>query len=185
VQAQFEVVTLPVSEPDKSLLFYRDQVGFDLDVDYAPAANFRVIQLTPQGAATSIQFGVGLTDAPIGSVRGLYLVVSDIDACRRELTGRGVVVSDIRHKDADGAWRGGFLQALILTGPTMPVSPISVTQTATRGYYRNVVTAEAKRSVVRWAGSYSYGMPPTPLSPMPTPVSETPPALIPVSAMPP
>jgi catechol 2,3-dioxygenase-like lactoylglutathione lyase family enzyme len=109
VQAQFEVVTLPVSEPDKSLLFYRDQVGFDLDVDYAPAANFRVIQLTPQGAATSIQFGVGLTDAPIGSVRGLYLVVSDIDACRRELTGRGVVVSDIRHKDADGAWRGGFL----------------------------------------------------------------------------
>jgi hypothetical protein len=49
-------------------------------------------------AATSIQFGVGLTDAPVGSVRGLYLVVSDIEASRRELTDRGVAVSEIRHK---------------------------------------------------------------------------------------
>jgi catechol 2,3-dioxygenase-like lactoylglutathione lyase family enzyme len=112
MKAQFEVVVLPVSDPDESLRFYRDQVGFDLDVDYAPAPDFRVIQLTPQGAATSIQFGVGLTDAPIGSVRGLYLVVSDLDASRRHLTGRGVAVSDIRHKDSDSGWRGGYLPGL-------------------------------------------------------------------------
>jgi catechol 2,3-dioxygenase-like lactoylglutathione lyase family enzyme len=112
MKAQFEVVILPVSDPDESLRFYRDQVGFDLDVDYAPAQNFRVIQLTPQGAATSIQFGVGLTDAPIGSVRGLYLVIPDLDASQRELSGRGVAVSDIRHKDTDGGWRGGFLPGL-------------------------------------------------------------------------
>jgi catechol 2,3-dioxygenase-like lactoylglutathione lyase family enzyme len=112
MKAQFEVVILPVSDPDESLRFYRDQVGFDLDVDYAPAADFRVIQLTPQGAATSIQFGVGLTDAPIGSMRGLYLVVPDIEASRRELTGRGVDVSDVRHKDTGGGWRGGFLPGL-------------------------------------------------------------------------
>jgi catechol 2,3-dioxygenase-like lactoylglutathione lyase family enzyme len=109
MKAQLEVVILPVSDPAGSLRFYRDRVGFDLDVDYAPAADFRVVQLTPPGAATSIQFGVGLTDAPTGSVPGLYLVVSDIETARRELIARGVAVSDIRHKDTDGGWRGRFL----------------------------------------------------------------------------
>lgn len=108
MKAQLEVVMLPVSDPDRSLRFYRDQVGFALDVDYAPAADFRVVQLTPAGSSTSIQFGVGLTDAPVGSVRGLYLVVSDIEASRKELEDRGVTVSEIRHKDADGGWRGTF-----------------------------------------------------------------------------
>src|SRR6185312_6594081 len=99
MKALFEVVILPVSDPDRSLRFYRDEVGFDLDVDYAPTPEFRVIQLTPEGAATSIQFGVGLTDAPAGSMRGLYLVVSDIEASRHELMERGVDVGEIRHKD--------------------------------------------------------------------------------------
>ena len=76
MKAMFEVVILPVSDPDRSLRFYRDQVGFDLDVDYAPTPEFRVIQLTPEGAGVSIQFGVGVTDSPAGAVRGLYLVVS-------------------------------------------------------------------------------------------------------------
>lgn len=108
MKAQLEVVILPVSDPDRSLRFYRDQVGFDFDVDYAPSTDFRVVQLTPAGSGTSIQFGVGLTDASAGAVRGLYLVVSDIEASREELEGRGVAVSDIRHKDTDGGWRGGF-----------------------------------------------------------------------------
>lgn len=109
MKALLEVVILPVSDPDRSLRFYRDQVGFDLDVDYAPAPGFRVIQLTPPGSAASIQFGVGLTDAPPGSVQGLYLVVPDIEGCRSELTERGVDVGAIRHKDTDGGWRGGSL----------------------------------------------------------------------------
>ncbi|MBO0884672.1 MAG: VOC family protein [Mycobacterium sp.] len=109
MKASLEVVILPVSDPDRSLRFYRDQVGFDVDVDYAPIPGFRVIQLTLQGSSTSIQFGVGLTDSPAGSMRGLYLVVTDIEDCRRELRDRGVSVSDIRHKDTDGGWRGGFL----------------------------------------------------------------------------
>lgn len=112
MKAQLEVVILPVTDPDEALRFYRDQVGFDLDVDYAPAPDFRVIQLTPKGGAVSIQFGVGLTDAPAGSVRGLYLVVSDLEACRREMTDRGVPVSEIRHKDTAGGWRGGFLPGI-------------------------------------------------------------------------
>jgi catechol 2,3-dioxygenase-like lactoylglutathione lyase family enzyme len=112
MKALFEVVILPVSDPDQSLRFYRDQVGFDLDVDYVPDSGFRVIQLTPQGSGTSIQFGVGLTDAQPGSVRGLYLVVPDIDECRRELVDHGVTVSEIRHKETDGGWRGGFRPGL-------------------------------------------------------------------------
>jgi catechol 2,3-dioxygenase-like lactoylglutathione lyase family enzyme len=113
MKALFEVVILPVSDAERSLRFYRDQVGFDLDVDYAPAPEFRVIQLTPEGASTSIQFGVGLTDAPAGSVRGLYLVVSDIEAGRRKLLERGVNVSEIRHKDtAGGGWYGAYVSGL-------------------------------------------------------------------------
>ncbi len=109
MKSLLEVVILPVSDPARSLRFYRDQVGFELDVDYAPAPDFRVIQLTPHGSGTSIQFGVGLTDAPAGSLQGLYLVVSDIEDCRAELTSRGVTVSEIRHKNTEGGWRGGFL----------------------------------------------------------------------------
>src|ERR1700754_931309 len=113
MKAPFEVVTLPVPDPDRSLSFYRDKVGFDLDVDYAPTPEFRIIQVTPKGASTSIQFGVGLTDAPVGSGRGLYLVVPDIVASRRELTDRGVNVSEIRHKDTGtGEWRGAYLPGL-------------------------------------------------------------------------
>jgi catechol 2,3-dioxygenase-like lactoylglutathione lyase family enzyme len=113
MKALFEVVILPVSDPERSLRFYRDQVGLDLDVDYAPTPGFRVIQLTPEGASSSIQFGVGLTEARPGSVRGLYLVVPDIEACRRELMNRGVDVGEVRHKDTEGGgWRGGFLPGL-------------------------------------------------------------------------
>ncbi|WP_101951099.1 VOC family protein [Mycobacterium sp. 3519A] len=110
MKASLEVVILPVADPDQSLAFYRDQVGFGLDVDYAPAPHFRVIQLTPDGSGISIQFGVGLTDAPAGSVRGLYLVVSDIVAARRELGERGVDVGELRHKDTRGGqWQGGYV----------------------------------------------------------------------------
>ncbi len=105
MKALLEVVILPVSDPDLSLHFYRDLVGFDLDVDYAPTPDFRVVQLTPQGSSTSIQFGVGLQDTPAGCVRGLYLVVPDIDIARRELVDRGVSVSDIRQGHQRGLAR--------------------------------------------------------------------------------
>jgi catechol 2,3-dioxygenase-like lactoylglutathione lyase family enzyme len=65
--------------------------------------------LTPEGSASSIQFGVGLTDAPPGSLRGLYLVVPDIEDYRAELSARGVNVGEIRHKNSEGGWRGDFL----------------------------------------------------------------------------
>jgi catechol 2,3-dioxygenase-like lactoylglutathione lyase family enzyme len=110
MKAMLEVVILSVTDPDRSLVFYRDKVGFGLDVDYAPAPHFRVIQLTPEGSSASIQFGVGLTDAPAGSARGLYLVVPDVEAARTELRDRGVDVGEVRHKDTRGGqWEGGYV----------------------------------------------------------------------------
>ena len=103
-----EVITLPVRDVDQALRFYVEQVEFALDVDYAPGNAFRVVQLTPTGSNCSIQLGTGLTDAAAGSVRNVYLVVSDLEAARSRLLERGVEVSGIRHKTPIGAWDGGF-----------------------------------------------------------------------------
>jgi len=103
-----EVITIPVSDVDRALRFYKDQLGFHLDVDYSPNHAFRVVQLTPSGSACSIQIGNGLTDARVGSLRNVYLVVTDLDATRTQLLERGTAVSEIRHKTPIGAWDGGF-----------------------------------------------------------------------------
>ena len=103
-----EVITLPVTDVDRALHFYVQQLGFTLDVDYAPTDSFRVVQLTPPGSSCSIQLGNGLTDAPAGSVRNAYLIVDDLEAARNRLLQRGITVSQIRHKTPVGAWDGGF-----------------------------------------------------------------------------
>jgi catechol 2,3-dioxygenase-like lactoylglutathione lyase family enzyme len=107
-----EVITLPVSDVERALRFYVDQVGFQLDVDYAPNDAFRVVQLTPPGSSCSIQIGKGLTDAIVGSLRNVYLVVTDLEAARNGLLERGVKVSEVRHKTSIGAWDGGFAPGL-------------------------------------------------------------------------
>ena len=107
-----EVIILPVSDVDRALRFYKDQLGFHLDVDYSPDAAFRVVQLTPPGSACSIQIGEGITDAPAGSLRNIYLVVPDLQATRSRLLERGIAVGEIRHKTPIGAWDGGFAPGL-------------------------------------------------------------------------
>ena len=107
-----EVITIPVSDVDRALRFYKDQLGFHLDVDYSPSDAFRVVQLTPLGSACSIQIGKGLTDAPVGSLRKVYLVVTDLEATHTQLLDRGITVSAIRHKTPIGAWDGGFAPGL-------------------------------------------------------------------------
>lgn len=93
---RLELVPLPVADVDRSLAFYRDQAGFQLDHDVRPGNGMRIVQLTPLGSACSIAFGVGMGpgSAP-GSVRGLHLVVDDIAAARQGLVDRGVAVSGI------------------------------------------------------------------------------------------
>jgi catechol 2,3-dioxygenase-like lactoylglutathione lyase family enzyme len=107
-----EVITLPVRDVDRALRFYVDQVGFALDVDYAPNDAFRVVQLTPPGSGCSIQIVKGAVDGPAGSLRNVYLVVADLEAARSRLVERGIEVSAIRHKVPILAWDGGFAAGL-------------------------------------------------------------------------
>src|SRR5262249_2811840 len=107
-----EVVTLPVSDVERAIRFYVDQVGFTRDVDYSPNETFRVVQLTPPGSNCSVQIGKGLTDAPPGSVRNIVLVVADLVAARSRLLERRVEVSEIRHKMPVGAWNGSVAPGL-------------------------------------------------------------------------
>lgn len=105
---KLEVITVAVSDVDRALAFYTEQAGFALDVDYAPAEAFRVVQVTPPGSAASVQFGVGLTDAEPGSLRAVTLVVDDLVATRDALLARDVAVGAIRHKAPFPDWSGGF-----------------------------------------------------------------------------
>ena len=91
-----EVVIVPVGDIDRAIEFYRDRVGFDADHDHRVSDEIRFVQLTPPGSACSIALGNGVTDAPPGSVKGLQMVVSDIEAAHAELAGRGVDVSDVQ-----------------------------------------------------------------------------------------
>jgi catechol 2,3-dioxygenase-like lactoylglutathione lyase family enzyme len=92
---KLEVVVVPVSDVDGAKAFYTEKAGFHLDVDHSAGEDFRVVQLTPPGSACSIVL-MRNAEAP-GSVKGLQLVVPDIEAARAELAGRGVRVSEIFH----------------------------------------------------------------------------------------
>ena len=103
---KLELVLLPVTDVDRAKAFYVDRLGFSLDVDHQPNDEFRVVQMTPPGSAFSITIGIGITDATPGAVRGTHLVVTDIEAARAELVGRGVDVSEVRHM-GPGGWEPG------------------------------------------------------------------------------
>ena len=94
---KLELVILPVSDVDRAKTFYTEKAGFTLDVDHRAGDDFRVVQLTPPGSACSISIGKGITGAAPGSVEGLHLVVSDIEAARAELVDRGVDASEVFH----------------------------------------------------------------------------------------
>ncbi|HEY6903787.1 MAG TPA: VOC family protein [Candidatus Acidoferrales bacterium] len=103
VNMKFEIVVLPVSDVDRAKEFYA-KLGWRLDADFAHEDDFRVIQFTPPGSGCSIIFGKNITAATPGSAQGLYLIVSDIEAARKELLDRGVGVSEVFHND--GAYAG-------------------------------------------------------------------------------
>jgi catechol 2,3-dioxygenase-like lactoylglutathione lyase family enzyme len=99
---KLELVLIPVSDVDRAKAFYTEKVGFNLDVDTEPAEGFRIVQMTPPGSACSITVGTGLELSEPGSVRGLHLIVSDIEAARDQLSERGVEVAEITHFEAAG-----------------------------------------------------------------------------------
>ena len=93
---KLELVAVPVTDVDRAKRFYTEQAGFNADHDHNLSDELRFVQLTPPGSACSIALGTGVTDAPPGSVRGLQLVVSDIDAARAHLVKGGVDVSEVQ-----------------------------------------------------------------------------------------
>jgi predicted enzyme related to lactoylglutathione lyase len=93
---RLELVPLPVSDVDRAKAFYSEKVGFTEDLDHSGEGGFRVVQLTPPGSACSVAVGSGIIDTPPGSVRGLHLVVQDIEAARTDLSERGVEVGAIQ-----------------------------------------------------------------------------------------
>ena len=87
---KLEVIVVPVLDVDRAKQFYSEQVGFHVDVDHQATPMMRVVQLTPPGSACSITIGNALVDSPPGSLKGLQLVVPDIEAAHLELVARGV-----------------------------------------------------------------------------------------------
>jgi len=102
VDLKLEVVVIPVSDVDRAKRFYVG-LGWRLDADFGFPNGFRVVQLTPPGSGCSIQFGTNITSAAPGTARGLYLVVSDIEAARNELAARGASISEVFHAETPGA----------------------------------------------------------------------------------
>ena len=101
VDMKLEVVVIPVADVDRAKRFYGG-LGWRLDADFVVGDAFRGVQFTLPGSFCSIHFGTGITSAVPGSVRNLYLVVSDIDAARTELVARGVDVSEVFHRAGPG-----------------------------------------------------------------------------------
>lgn len=97
-EMRLELVPLPVSDVDRAKAFY-EQAGFALNVDVAPRPGMRVVQFTPPGSACSIVFGTGMgeiTDMKPGSIKGVHLVVADINEARDALAKRSITVGAVR-----------------------------------------------------------------------------------------
>ncbi|MCI0366659.1 MAG: VOC family protein [Phycisphaerales bacterium] len=101
---KLEVVVLGVSDVDRAKAFYQN-LGWRLDADFAHGDDWRGIQFTPPGSGCSVIFGKNVTAAAPGSAQGLYLIVSDIEAARKDLFGRGVKVSEVFH-GGEGVYAG-------------------------------------------------------------------------------
>jgi predicted enzyme related to lactoylglutathione lyase len=93
---KLELVAVPVTDVDRAKRFYTEQAGFNADHDHKVSPELRFVQLTPPGSACSITIGTGFTDAEPGSVKGLQLVVDDIQAAHAQLARAGVEVGEVQ-----------------------------------------------------------------------------------------
>jgi predicted enzyme related to lactoylglutathione lyase len=102
MEMKLEVVPVPVRDVDSAKEFYTKQVGFNLDHDVRPGENMRVVQMTPPGSACSVVIGDGLPLGEPGSVKGVQLVVEDLDVIRSELARRGMSISEVQRLGPEG-----------------------------------------------------------------------------------
>ena len=108
-EMELEVVPIPVTDVDAAKAFYTQKVGFNLDHDIRPNERMRIVQMTPPGSACSVVIGTGLPLGEPGSVKGVQLIVDDIDAVRQELASRGVGVGAVQQLGPEGAVGSRFL----------------------------------------------------------------------------
>jgi catechol 2,3-dioxygenase-like lactoylglutathione lyase family enzyme len=113
---KLEVVVIPVADADRAKAFYTG-LGWRLDADFAFDNGFRIVQFTPPGSGTSVQFGTRITAAEPGSAQDLYLIVSNIEAARSQLAERGAAISEVFHSEAPGAQFGPGDAAGRVSGP--------------------------------------------------------------------
>jgi len=106
VDLKLELLPVPVTDVDRAKAFYSEQCGFGVDLDHQPSDDLRLVQLTPPGSACSIMIGKGTVQTKPGSVQGVQLVVSDIEAARAELVERGLDIGSVRHFE-NGEWIDG------------------------------------------------------------------------------
>ncbi len=106
---KLEVVPIPVADVDAAIAFYTEKVGFNLDHDMRPTDSMRVVQMTPPGSPCSVVIGEGLPLGDPGSVKGVQLVVDDVDSVRETLAGRGVAVGDVQQMGPEGSPGSRFL----------------------------------------------------------------------------
>ncbi len=92
---KIELVAVPVTDVDRAKAFYVDQVGFHADHDHRVTETLRFVQLTPPGSACSIVMGMGVTQMPPGSQKGVQVVVADVEAARQQLLAHGVAASEV------------------------------------------------------------------------------------------
>jgi catechol 2,3-dioxygenase-like lactoylglutathione lyase family enzyme len=102
MELRLEVIPIPVSDVDAAKAFYTERVGFHLDHDIRPGPGMRVVQMTPPGSACSVVIGEGLPLGEPGSVKGVQLVVDDVEAVREALAGRGVPVGGVQQLGPEG-----------------------------------------------------------------------------------
>jgi catechol 2,3-dioxygenase-like lactoylglutathione lyase family enzyme len=105
-ELKLEVVPVPVTDVDRAKRFYAERVGFAVDLDTRMGGEGRLVQLTPPGSACSIHLNTGIPGPVPGSLQGLMLMVSDIEAARTELVKRGVEAGPVQHLEG-GAWTEG------------------------------------------------------------------------------
>ena len=103
MQMKLELVPVPVTDVDRAKAFYVEKIGFNADYDHSVRPGLRFVQLTPPGSACSVVIGIGLPLGDPGSVKGVQLVVEDIDAVREALAGRGVPVGEVQQLGPEGA----------------------------------------------------------------------------------
>ena len=119
VDMKLEVVIIPVSDVDRAKEFY-SRLGWRLDGDFVAGDDWRAVQFTPPGSGCSIIFGKNVTPAAPGSAQGLYLIVSDIEAARKDLLGRGVKAIEVFHgggSDFSGPDQPNLFGQLRIVGP--------------------------------------------------------------------